>query len=161
MENLKRLLVLAAMFLPMSAWAAPFDSGSEKKHINLYYKSEALYIAQEDKACTVGSSTVDDGTCVKTAEIKSMLPVRGAFNNVVSGKWVSETTPHPNINRTCSILRLTLTLVRLLVMMENAQKIMHFCLSPVLPLMDRTTRFRTFAVLIMGPWTSMLDYLGK
>ncbi|WP_173473475.1 InlB B-repeat-containing protein [Fibrobacter succinogenes] len=88
MENLKRLLVLAAMFLPMSAWAAPFDSGSEKKHINLYYKSEALYIAQEDKACTVGSSTVDDGTCVKTAEIKSMLPVRGAFNNVVSGKWV-------------------------------------------------------------------------
>ncbi len=92
MENLKRLLVLAAMFLPMSAWAAPFDSGSEKKHINLYYKSEALYIAQEDKACTVGSSTVDDGTCVKTAEIKSMLPVRGAFYNVVSGKWVSETT---------------------------------------------------------------------
>ena len=92
MENLKRLLVLAAMFLPMSAWAAPFDSGSEKKHINLYYKSEALYIAQEDKACTVGSSTVDDGTCVKTAEIKSMLPVRGAFYNVVFGKWVSETT---------------------------------------------------------------------
>ena len=90
MENLKRLLVLAAMFLPMSAWAAPFDSGSEKKHINLYYKSEALYIAQEDKACTVGSSTVDDGTCVRSYDTSDQT-VRSAFINATTDQWVSGT----------------------------------------------------------------------
>ena len=56
MENLKRLLVLAAMFLPMSAWAAP----SGPKYLNLYYKNSQLFVGLDKKDCVAGSSSEDE-----------------------------------------------------------------------------------------------------
>ena len=85
MNYLTRLLLGLGLAIPMSVWAG--DAG---KFLNLYYKNNALYLGQYDASCKVGTAT-DGYTCVKFEEIKNALPVRGAFYNVITGKWVSGT----------------------------------------------------------------------
>ena len=85
MNYLTRLLLGLGLAIPMSVWAE--DAG---KFLNLYYKNKALYLGQYDASCKVGTAT-DGYTCVKFEEIKNALPVRGAFYNVINGKWVSGT----------------------------------------------------------------------
>lgn len=85
MNYLTRLLLGLGLAIPMSVWAG--DAG---KFLNLYYKNKALYLGQYDASCKVGTAT-DGYTCVKFEEIKNALPVRGAFYNVITGKWVSGT----------------------------------------------------------------------
>lgn len=85
MNYLTRLLLGLGLAIPMSGWAE--DAG---KFLNLYYKSKELYIGLYKKNCVAGNSS-EEGTCVKSFEIKSMLSVRGAFNNAISGQWVSGT----------------------------------------------------------------------
>ena len=85
MNYLTRLLLGLGLAVPMSVWAG--DAG---KFLNLYYKNKALYLGQYDASCKVGTAT-DGYTCVNTQEVKSSLTVRGAFYNVINGKWVSGT----------------------------------------------------------------------
>ena len=85
MNYLTRLLLGLGLAIPMSVWAG--DAG---KFLNLYYKNNALYLGQYDASCKVGTAT-DGYTCVNTQEVKSSLTVRGAINNLISGKWVSGT----------------------------------------------------------------------
>ena len=86
MENLKRLLVLAAMFLPMSAWAAP----SGPKYLNLYYKNSQLFVGLYKKDCVAGSSSEDEGTCVRSYDTSEQT-IRSAFINATTDQWVSGT----------------------------------------------------------------------
>jgi len=86
MNYLTRLLLGLGLAVPMSGWAE--DAG---KFLNLYYKNKALYLSQETKACSKGTSDVEGYTCANTQEVKSSLTVRGAISNVISGKWVSGT----------------------------------------------------------------------
>ena len=85
MNYLSRLFIFVSILLPMTVWA----QSAGNVFLNLYYKNKALYLGQYNKSCTVGSSTTEDGTCVRSVEIKTTLPVRGAFYNAVSEKWVS------------------------------------------------------------------------
>lgn len=85
MNYLTRLLLGLGLAIPMSVWAQ-----GAGKFLNLYYKNKALYLGQYDASCKVGTAT-DGYTCVKFEEIKNALPVRGAFYNVITGKWVSGT----------------------------------------------------------------------
>lgn len=85
MNYLTRLLLGLGLAVPMSGWAQ-----GAGKFLNLYYKNKALYLGQYDASCKVGTAT-DGYTCVKFEEIKNALPVRGAFYNVINGKWVSGT----------------------------------------------------------------------
>lgn len=86
MNYLTRLLLGLGLTIPMAVWAQP--AGPAKKYLNLYYKDNALYLGQYNQNCKTGNST-NYGTCVKSEEIKAALPVRGAFYNVISGKWVA------------------------------------------------------------------------
>jgi hypothetical protein len=79
MNYLTRLLLGLGLAVPMSGWAE--DAG---KFLNLYYKNKALYLSQEKKACTKGTSDVEGYTCANTQEVKSSLTVRGAINNLIS-----------------------------------------------------------------------------
>ena len=89
MKYLNRLLVLAVMFLSMSAWAGV--TGGAKKYMNLYYKGKVLFIGVYNTGCNAGK-TFEGGTCVRSDEIISSLTVRGAFFNAInSGKWGSST----------------------------------------------------------------------
>jgi hypothetical protein len=81
MNYLTRLLLGLGLAIPMSGWAE--DAG---KFLNLYYKNNALYLGQYDASCKVGTAT-NGYTCVNTQEVKSSLTVRGAFYNVITGKW--------------------------------------------------------------------------
>lgn len=85
MNYLTRLLLGLGLAVPMSGWAQ-----GAGKFLNLYYKNKALYLGQYDASCKVGTAT-DGYTCVNTQEVKSSLTVRGAFYNVITGKWVSGT----------------------------------------------------------------------
>ena len=86
MNYLTRLLLGLGLAVPMSGWAE--DAG---KFLNLYYKNKALYLGQYDASCKAGNTATDGYTCVNTQEVKSSLTVRGAINNLISGKWVSGT----------------------------------------------------------------------
>ena len=86
MNYLTRLLLGLGLTIPMAVWAQP--AGPAKKYLNLYYKDNALYLGQYNQNCKTGNST-NYGTCVKSEEIKAALPVRGAFYNVINGKWVA------------------------------------------------------------------------
>lgn len=86
MNYLTRLLLGLGLTIPMAVWAQP--AGPAKKYLNLYYKDKALYLGQYNQNCKTGNST-NYGTCVKSEEIKAALPVRGAFYNVINGKWVA------------------------------------------------------------------------
>lgn len=85
MNYLTRLLLGLGLAIPMSGWAE-----GAGKFLNLYYKNKALYLGQYDASCKVGTAT-DGYTCANTQEVKSSLTVRGAFYNVITGKWVSGT----------------------------------------------------------------------
>jgi hypothetical protein len=85
MNYLTRLLLGLGLAVPMSGWAQ-----GAGKFLNLYYKNKVLYLGQYDASCKVGTAT-DGYTCVNTQEVKSSLTVRGAINNLISGKWVSGT----------------------------------------------------------------------
>ncbi|SIO44060.1 T9SS type A sorting domain-containing protein [Fibrobacter sp. UWB11] len=87
MKYLNRLLVLTAMFLPMSVWA---QGAVTKQYLNLYYKSKELYIGLYKKNCVAGNS-FEEGTCVKSYEIKPAQTVRSAFVNAISQQWISGT----------------------------------------------------------------------
>ena len=69
MKNQSRLLVVLGLLLPMSVWSQ--GAGPVKQFLNLYYKSKQLYIGLYSKNCEVGSSS-DEGSCVKSYEIKSL-----------------------------------------------------------------------------------------
>ena len=84
MKNQSRLLVVLGLLLPMSVWA---QGAVSKQFLNLYYKSKQLYIGLYSKNCEVGSSS-DEGSCVKSYEIKSDQTVRSAFVNAVTEQWV-------------------------------------------------------------------------
>ena len=84
MMYLKRLLVALGLLLPVSVWA---QGAVSKQYLNLYYKSKQLYIGLYSKNCEVGSSS-DEGSCVKSYEIKSDQTVRSAFVNAVTEQWV-------------------------------------------------------------------------
>ena len=85
MNYIIRLLLAASLILPMSVWA---QGAALKQYLNLYYKNSQLFVGLYKKNCVAGSSSEDEGTCVKSLEIKSMLSVREAFNNAISGQWV-------------------------------------------------------------------------
>ena len=85
MKYLSRLLVVLSMLLPVAVWSQ--GAGPVKQFLNLYYKSKQLYIGLYSKNCEVGSSS-DEGSCVKSYEIKSDQTVRSAFVNAVTEQWV-------------------------------------------------------------------------
>ncbi|MBQ3777567.1 MAG: hypothetical protein II835_05700, partial [Fibrobacter sp.] len=85
MNYIIRLLLAASLILPVSVWA---QGVAPKQYLNLYYKSKELYIGLYNKNCVVGNSSEDEGTCVKSYEIKPAQTVRSAFVNAISGQWV-------------------------------------------------------------------------
>ena len=87
MKYLKSLLVAASMLLPMSVWA---QGAITKKYLNLYYKNSQLFVGLYKKDCVAGNSS-EEGTCVKSYEIKPAQTVRSAFVNAISQQWISGT----------------------------------------------------------------------
>ena len=87
MNYIIRLLLAASLILPMSVWA---QGVAPKQYLNLYYKSEELYIGLYKKNCVAGNSS-EEGTCVKSYEIKPAQTVRSAFVNAISQQWISGT----------------------------------------------------------------------
>ena len=89
MKYLNSLLVLVSMLLPTAVWAQA--TGDAKNFVNIYYKSDELYVGQYTKGCVAGNP-FEEGTCIRSEEIKTNNSVRGAFNNALNcGKWVSGT----------------------------------------------------------------------
>ena len=88
MNYIIRLLLAASLILPVSVWA---QGVAPKQYLNLYYKSNQLYIGLYNKNCVAGSSSEDEGTCVKSYEIKPAQTVRSAFVNAISQQWISGT----------------------------------------------------------------------
>ena len=84
MNYIIRLLLAASLILPVSVWA---QGVAPKQYLNLYYKSKQLYIGLYNKNCVVGNSS-EEGTCVKSYEIKPEQTVRSAFVNAVTEQWV-------------------------------------------------------------------------
>ena len=82
-----RLLLALSLIIPMSVWA---QGAITKQYLNLYYKSKELYIGLYKKDCVVGNSS-EEGTCVKSYEIKPAQTVRSAFVNAISQQWISGT----------------------------------------------------------------------
>ena len=87
MNYIIRLLLAASLILPVSVWA---QGVAPKQYLNLYYKSNQLYIGLYNKNCVVGNSS-EEGTCVKSYEIKPEQTVRSAFVNAISQQWISGT----------------------------------------------------------------------
>lgn len=85
MNYIIRLLLAAGLILSVSVWA---QGAVSKQYLNLYYKSKQLYIGLYNKNCVVGNSSEDEGTCVKSYEIKPAQTVRSAFVNAISQQWV-------------------------------------------------------------------------
>ena len=79
-----RLLLALSLIIPMSVWA---QGAITKQYLNLYYKSKELYIGLYKKDCVVGNSS-EEGTCVKSYEIKPAQTVRSAFVNAISQQWI-------------------------------------------------------------------------
>ena len=82
-----RLLLALSLIIPMSVWA---QGAITKQYLNLYYKSKELYIGLYKKDCVAGNSS-EEGTCVKSYEIKPAQTVRSAFVNAISQQWISGT----------------------------------------------------------------------
>ena len=82
-----RLLLALSLIIPMSVWA---QGAVTKQYLNLYYKSKELYIGLYKKDCVAGNSS-EEGTCVKSYEIKPAQTVRSAFVNAISQQWISGT----------------------------------------------------------------------
>ena len=87
MKYLNSLLVLVSMLLPTTVWAQA--ANPVKKYLNLYYKNSQLYVGLYKKDCVAGSSSEDEGTCVRSYEITSEQTVRSAFINATTDQWVS------------------------------------------------------------------------
>jgi hypothetical protein len=79
-----RLLLALSLIIPMSVWA---QGAVTKQYLNLYYKSKELYIGLYKKDCVAGNSS-EEGTCVKSYEIKPAQTVRSAFVNAISQQWI-------------------------------------------------------------------------
>ena len=79
-----RLLLALSLIIPMSVWA---QGAITKQYLNLYYKSKELYIGLYKKDCVAGNS-FEEGTCVKSYEIKPAQTVRSAFVNAISQQWI-------------------------------------------------------------------------
>jgi hypothetical protein len=76
MNYLTRLLLGLGLAVPMSGWA---EDAVSKQYLNLYYKSNQLYVGLYKKDCVVENS-FQEGTCVNSYEIKpgldgSLVPV--------------------------------------------------------------------------------------
>ncbi len=89
MKYLNSLLVLVSMLLPTAVWAQA--ANPVKKYLNLYYKNSQLFVGLYKKDCVAGSSSEDEGTCVRSYEITSEQTVRSAFINATTNQWVSGT----------------------------------------------------------------------
>lgn len=87
MNYLTCLLLGLGLAIPMSVWA---QGAVTKQYLNLYYKSKELYIGLYKKNCVAGNSS-EEGTCVKSYEIKPAQSVRSAFVNAISQQWISGT----------------------------------------------------------------------
>ena len=83
-----RLLLALSLIIPMSVWAQA--ANPVKKYLNLYYKNSQLFVGLYKKDCVAGNSS-EEGTCVKSYEIKPAQTVRSAFVNAISQQWISGT----------------------------------------------------------------------
>ena len=83
-----RLLLALSLIIPMSVWAQA--ANPVKKYLNLYYKNSQLFVGLYKKDCVAGNS-FEEGTCVKSYEIKPAQTVRSAFVNAISQQWISGT----------------------------------------------------------------------
>ena len=69
MKYLNRLLVLAAVLLPMSVWAEDGTSMQLIENINLYYADDTLYLAQTTNMCEEGKSALLPKTVTKLTAV--------------------------------------------------------------------------------------------
>ena len=96
MKYLNRLLVLAAVLLPMSVWAEDGTSMQLIENINLYYADDTLYLAQTTNMCEEGKSALLPKTtklgaiCLASEEIDKSNSKKTAFyliNNLLGTYW--------------------------------------------------------------------------